>query len=314
MSITSAERQQLEFCSQWLSTHPLQFAPAWPMPQPFATQPDGRVLEVREAKAEYSAARPEDQPLTLQPEAVSPDDSRYAALALWLQSRPRGEDRVQLSFEQLEGLIGSKLPPSAHQHRSWWANDSVGHVQSQQWLDADWRVSYLNMTEQHVTFARIREREKAYIEFFSALDKELARVTDFPLKAPSPDGQSWHWLATLPKHGPQILYFAASFARGRRLRVELYIDVNDEAKNKAIFDELFSQAREIEAALEVELSWERLPERRASRVAWYRSGAITEGDKALSEMRIWAVDAAVRFYNVLAEPAEQALATIQAAD
>ena len=32
--ITSAERQQLEFCSQWLSAHPIQFAVAWPVPQP----------------------------------------------------------------------------------------------------------------------------------------------------------------------------------------------------------------------------------------------------------------------------------------
>jgi hypothetical protein len=95
--------------------------------------------------------------------------------------------------------------------------------------------------------------------------------------------------------------------------VELYIDVYDEAKNKAIFDQLLAQAREIEAALEVELSWERLPERRASRIAWYRSGAITDGDKALSEARAWAVDAAVRFYKALAEPAGQALAAIQAA-
>jgi len=54
-------------------------------------------------------------------------------------------------------------------------------------------VSYLSMTSQHVTFARIREREKAYIDFFSALTKDLARVPAF-LKVPSPDGQSCiHW-------------------------------------------------------------------------------------------------------------------------
>jgi len=61
--------------------------------------------------------------------------------------------------------------------------------------------------------------------------------------------------------------------------VELYIDVYDEIKNKAIFEKLLSQAREIESVLEAELGWERLPERRASRIAWYRNGAITDGER-----------------------------------
>ena len=101
-------------------------------------------------------------------------------------------------------------------------------------------------------------------------------------------------------------------SRGRRFRIELYIDRYDEVKNKAIFDQLVAQARAIESALEAELGWERLPERRASRIAWYRSGAITDGEKTLSEIRTWAVDAAVRFYNAFAEPVELALSTVQA--
>jgi hypothetical protein len=311
--ITSAERQQLEFCSQWLSAHPIQFAPAWPMPQPSVTRPDGRVHDLQEAKAEYSVWRPEEHPVEPQAEVVSPQDTRYAPLAIWMQGQSLELGTVILSFSEIEGILGINLPSSARQHRSWWANDSVGHVQSQQWLDSGWRVSYLNLTEQRVTFARIQERQKAYIEFFSALDKSLAQIVDYPLKGASPDGQSWHTLATLPRGGPQLLYFVAAFVRGKRFRMELYIDVYDEIKNKAIFDELFVRAQMIERALEAELSWERLPERRASRIAWYRRGAITDGDKALSEVRIWAVDAAVRFYSALAEPAEQALAAIQAA-
>ncbi len=310
--ITTAERQQLEFCSKWLMAHPIHLAATWPVPQPSVTVIDAQVSQLREAKTEHAVTPPADQPLTFQPEVVSPADTRYAPLAIWLQGQPLDVDTVTLTFSDIESILGAILPPSARQHRSWWANDSVGHVQSQQWLDAGWRVSYLNMTEQRVTFTRIQERQKAYIDFFSSLAKDLGHVPDFPLKVNSPDGQSWYTLATLPKGGPQTLPFVAAFARGRRFRVELYIDVYDETKNKAIFDQLHAQAREIEAALEVELSWERLPERRASRIAWYRSGAITDGEKTVSEIRIWAVDAAVRFYNALAEPAEQTLAAVQA--
>jgi hypothetical protein len=305
--ITSAERQQLEFCSEWLSAHPIQLSAAWPTPQPSVASHETRVPESLAGPADSSTSTSHDQPLTPQAEMVSPDDTRYAPLALWLQGRTLDTGTVTLSFSDVEGILGAILPPSARQHRSWWANDSVGHVQSQQWLDAGWRVSYLNLSEQHVTFTRIQERQKAYIEFFSALDKDLAHVPGFPLKAASPDGQSWHTLATLPRGGPQILYFVAAFSRGRRFRVELYIDVYDEAKNQAIFDQLLTQAGTIETSLEAELSWERLPERRASRIAWYRSGTITDGEKVLSEIRIWAVSAAIRFYNALAEPAEQVL-------
>jgi hypothetical protein len=86
------------------------------------------------------------------------------------------------------------------------------------------------MNEETVTFARIKEREKAYIDFFSELRQRLGE-TDFPLKKLSPDGQSWFPIAALPEGGPQRSYILASFTRDKRFRVEFYIDVFDQAKN-----------------------------------------------------------------------------------
>src|SRR5260370_41822102 len=75
-------------------------------------------------------------------EAIHANESRYAPLALHLQEKPRNQVQVPLTFQEIEEkVIKGELPPSARQHRSWWANDSVGHVQSQQWLDVGWRVS-----------------------------------------------------------------------------------------------------------------------------------------------------------------------------
>ena len=92
---------------------------------------------------------------------------RYAALADWLQSQPGKVDQVQLSFNQVEEIIKTDLPASARNHRAWWANDAVGHSHSQLWLEAGWRTTYINLSEGKITFSRIREREKAYITFFS---------------------------------------------------------------------------------------------------------------------------------------------------
>jgi hypothetical protein len=93
------------------------------------------------------------------------------------------------------------------------------------------------MTEERVTFARIKDREKDYIKFFSALLSDLHASKHFQAKMPSPDGHSWVYALWLPEDR-QLLPFAYSFARGKRFRVELYIDIGDQTKNKQIFSTL----------------------------------------------------------------------------
>jgi CBS domain-containing protein len=240
-------------------------------------------------------------------EALGPNDSRYAPLALWLQGRPRGEDRVQVSFEQIEGIIDSKLPRSARLHREWWANDSTSHVQSQEWLGAGWRASYINLTEEQVVFTRIRERESAYIAFFGALLSKLHKSAPFRIKEISPDGQCWITIASLPALGPKVAHFSFSFARGKRFRIELYIDTGDQAKNKAVFDELFNKKNEIEAKAGASFAFERLEGRRASRIAVYHEGEISDSDAKLLELQDWAVDTMIRFNAASRGPAHDAI-------
>ena len=213
----------------------------------------------------------------------------------------------------MEDIIDGKLPPSARTHRGWWANDSVGHVQSQQWLEVGWRVAQINMTDGRVTFARIREREAAYISFFSALQNDVQDATDFPLRELSPDGHCWQTAASLPEDGAKRLHFVFSFSRGKRFRVELYIDTGDKKKNKVIFDRLQEDRDKVHEALGEEVGWERLSEKRASRIAWYRPGVITDDEDTLAKLRAWAVDVMVSFYDALAEPAVQALAEVEQA-
>lgn len=283
--LTEKERKKVRFCRDWLQRFP---------PKDFIeTEPD------------HSTKQSDLFELNPTVEEIAPNESRYAKLAIYLHSLKIAKETF--SFEQIEEILEGELPPSAWDHRSWWANDSVGHVQSKQWLDADWRVASINMSEHRVTFARIEEREKMYIGFFSKL-LEALRKTDFPLRDVNPTGTSWIHVNTLPRdRSGQYALFAFAFARGKRFRVELYIDALDQEKNHEIFDILANQKLKIETELGQELSWEKLEDKRACRIALYHDGSITDSENELNELSEWATTMMLRLEYTLSERTSAAL-------
>ena len=76
---------------------------------------------------------------------------------------------------------------------------------------------------------------------------------------------------------------------------------------KQIFDALYGQRVTLRTKLGEEITWERLDDRRASRIVLYHPGSITDDESVLADLRSWAVDAMVRFYRAFAEPAGRAL-------
>jgi hypothetical protein len=89
---------------------------------------------------------------------------------------------------------------------------------------------------------------------------------------------------------PGIVYTAA-FPSGARLRAELYIDFGDASKNKAVFDWLLTLRTEIESATGP-LDWERLDQKRASRISLVRPNTTMEDANIHSAaMRAWLVQA-----------------------
>lgn len=65
------------------------------------------------------------------------------------------QDAVTLSFEEIERLLGRKLPQSAYDERikrQWWANTDT-HSQAKAWLKTG-RKARLNVAENQVTFVR----------------------------------------------------------------------------------------------------------------------------------------------------------------
>ena len=85
---------------------------------------------------------------------------------------------------------------------------------------------------------------------------------------------------------------------GGKTRIELYIDVLDGDKNKVIFDYLHEQKELIHEQFGYSLDWERLDEKRASRIAIYREGSILDSEEDLSEIKKWHIEHLLKFKKV----------------
>ena len=48
---------------------------------------------------------------------------KYSPLENYLRDLPANQKEVALSFEQIERIINAKLPPSAYEYQTWWANE-----------------------------------------------------------------------------------------------------------------------------------------------------------------------------------------------
>lgn len=310
--ITPEQRDQLRFGAEWL-THRQQEYQAKVQEQKLKLlnaqieRGEIKIVPVPGKEEPATIGLPAGKQTIAEYTVTEADEGggRWAALADWLQSQPGRVDDIPLTFTEIEEITKSPLPESARKYRAYWANDTVSHLQSQQWLAAGWRTTYINLTEGRVTFSRIREREQAYIAFYSNLLDDLRKTAKMPVREVSPDGVSWIVIQTLPRRGGQNGVFGFSFTRDNRMRVELYLDLGDQSQTKAAFDNLLAQKDQIEAQAG-SIEWERLNTRRASRLAQYHDGAITD-DTNHPELRRWAVETMIKFYGALAEPAEKAI-------
>lgn len=295
------ERDHLKFMKDWLSNQEVPES----IYLPVGDVAKDDVHQVKESSEEY------DRTEEIEPTDETPirKKSKYAPLAAYLYSQSGKYKRLELSFAEIEEIIIDDLPLSAREHSAWWANDSVGHSHSIQWLNAGWRVSYKNLSDEKVTFVRIKGRERAYIEFFSKLRSIMEKSSDIPLKNTSPNGANWLSIAKVPKQGKQQAVFAFSFTWEKKFRVELYIDTGDKKQNKEIFDEIQEKMGTVKINGEA-ITWERIPEKRASRIAVYKDGSIDQSPEKLNILMDWASKTMLDFYLNLYSAAEDAISSI----
>lgn len=62
-----------------------------------------------------------------------------------------GRQSIEMEFAEVSALVGG-LPPSAYEHRAWWANGSL--TQQVAWRDADWHVNQVDFARERVRYAR----------------------------------------------------------------------------------------------------------------------------------------------------------------
>lgn len=328
IDITARQRDELRLCREWLD-HYYNLARAHVLPaltdpaeapalaQPLAVQISDTSADLTADAGEPTlngqAPSPSDSANTqkLIDEVSAPDDSPYAALEQYLFSLPERLNQAPITFKEIERLIGAELPQSAREYRSWWGNDVTRQPQAAHWLNAGWRVDEVDRERGRVTFTRITHRERSYAEFFDLLYQELKGETTFSIFPPSQVGYHWQTIARVPdaKPGEAAGSITFSFTRNRKPRVDLYIDTGYQQRNKEIFEALLMRREEIETAFGGSLEWERMPEKRASRIAVYYDHLIDIGAELfeLKALRAWGVQMLIRLKRALDEPARQVM-------
>jgi len=77
---------------------------------------------------------------------------KYQALAEFLRQQ-EGEE-VELSFDEVSGIVGG-LPPTAYMDRPWWANTThEGNTHAPGWMSVGWRVRSVDLEHRLVRFTR----------------------------------------------------------------------------------------------------------------------------------------------------------------
>jgi hypothetical protein len=80
---------------------------------------------------------------------------KYAPLENYLRDLPASQREVTLMFEQIEGILNSKLPSSAYEDRRWWDHETEGnHVSLRAWSNAGWKIESLDVTRKRVKLVR----------------------------------------------------------------------------------------------------------------------------------------------------------------
>jgi len=123
-----------------------------------------------------------------------------------------------------------------------------------------------------------------YHEFFTKFLTELKQRKPHFTNAKSVGYDSWFSFGS----GKTGFNYSIAFRGGNRFSCELYIDMNDKSQNKAKFEELTHYKSEVTDALG-ELSWERLDEKRACRIAAYMD---TTSDDSMID---WAIMTLIAF-------------------
>ncbi|GAA4536425.1 DUF4268 domain-containing protein [Amycolatopsis samaneae] len=259
-------------------------------------------VHVGEFRLDIQATDPDGRPVIIENQ-LEPSDHMHlgqllvyasgleASTVIWITTRLRDEHRSALTWlnERTDSdvrVFGIELSVVR-----------IGDSAKAPVLDVvlepnDWSKA-AKETSKAVASSRNQPRMAFFEEVFDLLTQEYPAIR-------TPRIQPANWCSFA---GGPFGYYALTFSK-QGYRIELYLDMQESAGQQAtkhLFDFLYQQHEAIHRELGFELVWERLEDKRASRISVYNSGFVLEdADEAQREQAVrWTVDQVVRLHGVL---------------
>jgi hypothetical protein len=83
--------------------------------------------------------------------------AKYEPLTEFLKSK--GGREIRLRFDEIERIIGEKLPEKSKRHRAWWSNNPSNSVMTKAWLDAGYKSAQVDIAGERVSFVAAHAAE-----------------------------------------------------------------------------------------------------------------------------------------------------------
>lgn len=89
--------------------------------------------------------------------AKQPEFNKYLPLEEWFRNQPTTPEQIEMTFDQVEEILGAPLPASATRLKTWWTNVQP-NIQSHRtaWLNNGWMVAEFDQQAGSVKFVRAR--------------------------------------------------------------------------------------------------------------------------------------------------------------
>ena len=230
--------------------------------------------------------------------ATGKSQGTYSLLQEWLATQAQqispGYD-IQRSFQQIEDLVGDELPPSAREHRSWWANDAAGGRHSLSWMNAGWKIESVDFSAETVVFRRTDT--VLYQLFFADLLDRLKSIRPGITRAIKTSPQNWFSFSG----GRTGFEFGWTVTQTHNLTVFLYINPGDKVTNDKAFDAVKEQQQVIENGLNVPILWERREHTTTARISAIvvEDFHITAPAEELESAKEKAVEIMLKFVDII---------------
>jgi hypothetical protein len=87
--------------------------------------------------------------------AKQPEFKKYLPLEEWFRKQTTTAKQIELTFDEVEAILGSALPASATKLATWWTNVQP-KIQSHRtaWLNNGWVVAEFDQQAKRVRFVR----------------------------------------------------------------------------------------------------------------------------------------------------------------